>query len=81
MVESGIEGVMNLSTHGLQMTCPQGMVSMAFKPLERPFLQAGQMRVRLVVLSEEPDWEDLVEVEEGLEVLKITGTRVLRERG
>ena len=55
VVEDEIEGAMNLSTHGLQMTWPQGMVSMAFRPLERPFLQAGQMRVRLVVFSEKLD--------------------------
>lgn len=34
---------MNLFTHGLQITWPQGIVSMAFTPFASPFLQAGQI--------------------------------------
>ena len=67
-----VEAVMNLSTHGLHMTWPQGMVSMAFRPLERPFLQEGQIRTGVVDLSEETEEGDL-------DVLKVTGIRVLRD--
>lgn len=60
---------MNFETHGLQITCPQGIVRKALVLEERDFLQAGQMRFLFSA--------------EGVadEVVKETGTRVLSERG
>ena len=55
------------------MTCPQGIVNMAFTPFFRTRLQAGQIRV--VPWLGDVDW--LSDVDD--EVLKCTGMSVLSE--
>lgn len=67
---------MNFPTHDLHITWPQGMVSMDFKPLLSPFLQAGQISAEALVAFEVAE-----EAEAEVEVLKVTGTRVFRESG
>ena len=58
---------------GLQMTWPHGIVSMALRPLLKPFLQAGHMRLEV-----SPSFAGLDESED---VLKVIGIRVLRDKG
>lgn len=43
---------MNFSAQGLQITWPQGIVSIALRVFERPFLHAGQTSVEEEVASE-----------------------------
>ena len=69
---------MNLFTHGLQITWPQGIVSMAFTPFARPFLQAGQI---LCAVDLSP-FVAAVSFEFGLEdVLNMTVMRDLSDIG
>lgn len=61
---------MNFPAQGLQRTWPQGMVSIALRVFERPFLHAGQISVD-------------GSTEEGVpsEVVNFMETRDLRDRG
>ena len=60
------------------MTWPQGMVSMALRPLERAFLQEGHIREGEG--SEGEGLEDTLMVLDD-EVVKVTGIRVFSESG
>lgn len=60
----------NFPAQGLQRTWPQGMVSIALRVFERPFLHAGQISV-----------DGLAEEEVVSEVVNLIETRDLRDRG